>query len=85
MKRGEYDEAKLEEHLENRGFMYRIFGKWMKTITKEWQLYPVGVVFGMGFDTAPRWPSSRPPRTWLPTATSRGMRSYAFRSFSPRA
>src|ERR1700733_11411466 len=52
MKRGEYDEAKLEEHLENRGFMYRIFGKWMKTITKEWQLYPVGVVFGMGFDTA---------------------------------
>jgi nickel/cobalt transporter (NiCoT) family protein len=52
MKRGEYDEAKLEEHLQNRGFMYRIFGKWMKTITKEWQLYPVGVVFGMGFDTA---------------------------------
>jgi nickel/cobalt transporter (NiCoT) family protein len=52
MKRGEYDEARLEEHLQNRGFMYRIFGKWMKTITKEWQLYPVGVVFGMGFDTA---------------------------------
>jgi nickel/cobalt transporter (NiCoT) family protein len=52
MKRGEYDEARLEEHLENRGFMYRIFGRWMKTITKEWQLYPVGVVFGMGFDTA---------------------------------
>ena len=32
--------------------MFRIFGKWMKTITKEWQMYPVGVVFGMGFDTA---------------------------------
>jgi high-affinity nickel-transport protein len=52
MKRGEYDEAKLEAHLENRGFMYRFFGRWMKTITKEWQLYPVGVLFGMGFDTA---------------------------------
>ena len=24
----------------------------MKAITKEWQMYPVGVVFGMGFDTA---------------------------------
>ena len=24
----------------------------MKSITKEWQMYPVGVVFGMGFDTA---------------------------------
>ena len=32
--------------------MYRMFGPWMKSITKEWQMYPVGVVFGMGFDTA---------------------------------
>ena len=32
--------------------MYRFFGKWMRSITKEWQMYPVGVVFGMGFDTA---------------------------------
>ena len=24
----------------------------MKAIDKEWQMYPVGVVFGMGFDTA---------------------------------
>ena len=34
------------------GFFYRFFGRWMKVITKEWQLYPVGVVFGLGFDTA---------------------------------
>jgi high-affinity nickel-transport protein len=32
--------------------MYRFFGRWMKSITKEWQMYPVGVVFGLGFDTA---------------------------------
>jgi high-affinity nickel-transport protein len=32
--------------------MYRMFGPWMKSITKEWHMYPVGVVFGMGFDTA---------------------------------
>ena len=52
MRRGKYDEAELERQLENRGFFYRFFGKWMKAINKEWQLYPVGVVFGLGFDTA---------------------------------
>jgi len=52
MRRGQYDEAELERQLENRGFFYRFFGRWMNTINKEWQMYPVGVVFGMGFDTA---------------------------------
>jgi high-affinity nickel-transport protein len=52
MRKGVYDEAELERQLQNRGLMYRFFGKWMKSITKEWQMYPVGVVFGMGFDTA---------------------------------
>jgi high-affinity nickel-transport protein len=52
MRRGNYDEAELERQLNNRGLMYRFFGKWMKSITREWQMYPVGVVFGMGFDTA---------------------------------
>jgi nickel/cobalt transporter (NiCoT) family protein len=52
MRRGEYDEAELERQLENRGFFYRFFGRWMRAINKEWQMYPVGVVFGLGFDTA---------------------------------
>jgi high-affinity nickel-transport protein len=52
MRQGNYDEAELERQLENRGLMYRFFGKWMRSITKEWQMYPVGVVFGLGFDTA---------------------------------
>jgi nickel/cobalt transporter (NiCoT) family protein len=52
MRRGEYNEAELERQLENRGFFYRFFGRWMKVINREWQMYPVGVVFGMGFDTA---------------------------------
>jgi nickel/cobalt transporter (NiCoT) family protein len=52
MRRGEYNEAQLEAQLEKRGFFYRFFGRWMNTIDKEWQMYPVGVVFGMGFDTA---------------------------------
>ena len=52
MRRGQYNEEELERHLENRGFFYRFLGKWLRTINKEWQMYPVGVVFGMGFDTA---------------------------------
>jgi high-affinity nickel-transport protein len=52
MHKGTYDEAELERQLNNRGLMYRFFGKWMRAITKEWQMYPVGLVFGMGFDTA---------------------------------
>src|ERR1700722_5138924 len=52
MRRGEYDEAELERQLANRGFFFRFFGGWMKAIDKEWKIYPVGVVFGLGFDTA---------------------------------
>ena len=52
MRDGTFDEAELEAQLQNRGLMYRYFGKWMRSIDKEWKLYPVGVVFGMGFDTA---------------------------------
>jgi nickel/cobalt transporter (NiCoT) family protein len=52
MRRGQFDEAELERQLQNRGLMSRLFGRWMRTITHEWQMYPVGVVFGMGFDTA---------------------------------
>jgi nickel/cobalt transporter (NiCoT) family protein len=51
MRRGEFDEAELERQLDNRGFFFRFFGKWMRVITKEWQIYPVGVLFGLGFDT----------------------------------
>jgi len=52
MRRGEYDEEALEAQLAQRGLMSRFFGRWMRTIRKPWQIYPVGVVFGLGFDTA---------------------------------
>jgi nickel/cobalt transporter (NiCoT) family protein len=51
MRRGEYDEAELDRQLDSRGFFYRFFGRWMRAISKEWQLYPVGFLFGLGFDT----------------------------------
>ncbi|MET9488835.1 HoxN/HupN/NixA family nickel/cobalt transporter [Nocardia sp. NPDC006630] len=52
MRSGRYDEAELEKQLDNRGFMNRFFGGAMKSITKPWQMYPVGILFGLGFDTA---------------------------------
>jgi high-affinity nickel-transport protein len=52
MRNGAYDEEALEAQLQARGLMYRFFGRWMRAIRKPWQMYPVGVVFGMGFDTA---------------------------------
>jgi nickel/cobalt transporter (NiCoT) family protein len=51
MRRGDYDEAELERQLDNRGLLNRFFGRWARAIRKEWQLYPVGVLFGLGFDT----------------------------------
>lgn len=52
MRSGHFDEAALEEQLDNRGFMNRLLGRVMKSITKPWQLYPLGLLFGLGFDTA---------------------------------
>jgi high-affinity nickel-transport protein len=52
MRRGVYDEAALEARLQSRGLMYRFFGRWMRSINHTWQMFPVGFVFGIGFDTA---------------------------------
>jgi nickel/cobalt transporter (NiCoT) family protein len=52
MRRGTYNETELEAQLQARGLMYRFFGRFMKSITHTWQLYFVGLVFGIGFDTA---------------------------------
>lgn len=52
MRAGTFDEATLEEHLNNRGFMNRLLGRVMGSITKPWQMYPLGLLFGLGFDTA---------------------------------
>jgi high-affinity nickel-transport protein len=52
MRHGELDEEGLEEQLDSRGFMNRIFGRATRAITKPWQMYPLGMLFGLGFDTA---------------------------------
>src|SRR6201996_4474282 len=52
MRQGTYDENELEAQLQARGLMYRFFGRFMRSINHTWQLYFVGLVFGIGFDTA---------------------------------
>jgi high-affinity nickel-transport protein len=52
MRHGHYDDAELEHQLNNRGFMNRLLRGATKAIRKPWQIYPVGVLFGLGFDTA---------------------------------
>jgi high-affinity nickel-transport protein len=52
MRRGTYDEAALEDQLNNRGFMNRILSGATRAVTRPWQMYPIGLLFGLGFDTA---------------------------------
>jgi high-affinity nickel-transport protein len=52
MRDGAYDEEALEAQLHARGFMNRFFGRLTKRVAKPQQMYPVGVLFGLGFDTA---------------------------------
>ncbi|GAA1875181.1 HoxN/HupN/NixA family nickel/cobalt transporter [Lapillicoccus jejuensis] len=51
MRHGELDEAELERQLDNRGFLNRILGRVTKAVRRPWHMYPVGFLFGLGFDT----------------------------------
>lgn len=53
MQAGSYRREHLEELLTQRGFMNRLLGKRFRNLISEsWHMYPVGVLFGLGFDTA---------------------------------
>jgi nickel/cobalt transporter (NiCoT) family protein len=52
MKTGNFDERALEEKLKARGFFNRFFGRLTGMITRPAQMYPIGMLFGLGFDTA---------------------------------
>ena len=51
-KGGRYVEEDLDLLLANRGFFARIFRRLFGVIERSWQMYPVGFLFGLGFDTA---------------------------------
>ena len=52
MRSGRYDAAELERQLDKRGLMNRLLGGYARHIDTSWEMYPVGILFGLGFDTA---------------------------------
>ena len=52
MKHGKMDQNELESLLDNRGFLNRYFRPLFKIVRRPWQIFPIGVLFGLGFDTA---------------------------------
>jgi high-affinity nickel-transport protein len=52
MRSGDCPEAELEARLGQRGLMNRVFGRATRAVRKPWHMYPLGLLFGLGFDTA---------------------------------
>src|SRR5207237_7310024 len=52
MRAGQYDRTGLENELLAGGLMTRLFGRLFRVIDHSWQMYPIGFLFGLGFDTA---------------------------------
>jgi high-affinity nickel-transport protein len=52
IRHGQYDDEALEVHLNQRGLMNRLLGPMARRIDSPWKMYPVGLLFGLGFDTA---------------------------------
>ncbi|MEV4743016.1 HoxN/HupN/NixA family nickel/cobalt transporter [Streptomyces sp. NPDC049555] len=52
MREGRYDEGELEKQLDSRGFMNRLLGRFTRSVSRPGQMYPLGFLFGLGFDTA---------------------------------
>ena len=52
MRRGDFDEAELEAELDQRGLMTRFYARATRAVRKPWHMYPLGCLFGLGFDTA---------------------------------
>jgi len=52
MQSGRQDRDQIEHDLATGGFMTRFFGRVFRVIEHSWQMYPVGFLFGLGFDTA---------------------------------
>src|SRR6516162_4100631 len=52
MRAGRYSDAELEAQLDKRGLMNRFLGPVARRADAPWKMYPIGVLFGLGFDTA---------------------------------
>ncbi len=49
---GIYDDRTLDMHLANRGFFSRLLRPLLRLVGDSWAMYPIGFLFGLGFDTA---------------------------------
>src|SRR6201992_3071255 len=52
MRTGKYNDAELEAQLDKRGLMNRFLGPIARRADAPWKMYPIGLLFGLGFDTA---------------------------------
>ena len=52
MRSGAYDDEELEGQLNERGLMNRFLGPLARRVDTPWKMYPIGFLFGLGFDTA---------------------------------
>jgi high-affinity nickel-transport protein len=52
MRSGRFDEAELERRLDSRGLLNRVYGRFTRMVSRPWHMYPLGLLFGLGFDTA---------------------------------
>lgn len=52
LRHGEYDHDALEEQLNKAGLLNRFFGPLARRVDTSWKMYPIGLLFGLGFDTA---------------------------------
>jgi high-affinity nickel-transport protein len=52
LRRGMLDHAELDDQLTKRGGLIRLIGRALQVVRRPWQIYPVGFLFGLGFDTA---------------------------------
>jgi high-affinity nickel-transport protein len=52
MRTGTFGEEELERQLNNRGFLARLLSRVLRRVGKPWHMYPVGLLMGLGFDTA---------------------------------
>ncbi|MGN6796458.1 MAG: HoxN/HupN/NixA family nickel/cobalt transporter [Streptosporangiaceae bacterium] len=52
MRSGKFSDSELEEQLAKRGLMNRLLGPLNKRVDAPWKMYPIGLLFGLGFDTA---------------------------------
>ncbi|MGV9674561.1 HoxN/HupN/NixA family nickel/cobalt transporter [Nocardia sp. NPDC003482] len=51
MRKGEVNETELQNALEPRGVLARVLAPAMRTVRRPWHMFPVGLLFGLGFDT----------------------------------